>query len=95
MKHNFSREMTITHKDFLRLLPYALEQRSFTYANQCVELMEQGRSVRISLGDEMTRKIGVLSLPLTLVELEFEGFEDSEVDKFIRRFDMAYQKGGG
>lgn len=55
---------------------------------------EQG-TVEIKLSAEGIRQIASLRLPRTEVEIELAGFSDTEAAKFISRFDLAYQKGGG
>jgi hypothetical protein len=91
----YEREMTITHKDFLRLLPKAISGLDYQRNGDQIEIDDAGRSVRINLSKESSRKIASLALPLTNVRIELKNFSQSELTKFMSRFDLAYQKGGG
>ena len=54
-----------------------------------------GQLLEISLGEERQRQLGALALPVTDVRLRFSGFEVQELQRFIKRFDLVYQRGGG
>ena len=49
----------------------------------------------IELGPEGTRKIALLSLPLTKVKLVFENYSEIDLKKSLERFDRAFQRAGG
>jgi hypothetical protein len=87
--------MTITHKEFLRLLPKALSGLAFKINGNRIILNDDGRSVVIDLSTESIRKIGSLALPTTNVQIELLSFDEAESLQFMSRFDLAYQKGGG
>jgi hypothetical protein len=91
----YEREMTITHKDFLRLLPKAIAGLSYQKAGNQIEILDNGRSIKISLSNESIRKIASLCLPVTNVRIELNDFQTEDSIGFISRFDLAYQKGGG
>ena len=38
---------------------------------------------------------GLLDLPRARVTLSFQGVSPAEADEFLRRFDLAFQRGGG
>ncbi len=95
MSVTYEREMTITHKEFLRLLPKAISGLPYQVRGRQIDISHERASVRICLSEESVRKIASLALPLTLVRIELRGFEQSELQKFMNRFDLAYQKGGG
>jgi hypothetical protein len=91
----FSREMSITHKEFLRSLPPAVAPAPFTVSGRTVTIDDDGRSVRIDLSPERERRLGTLRLPVTVVEFTFQGYGRAEFDRFMQRFDRAFQRGGG
>ncbi len=91
----FEREMTITHRDFLRLLPKALNGLGYQQDGNRILVQDGQRSIHIKLSEESIRKLASLSLPMTLVYIELQGFSKSAADRFIVRFDLAYHKGGG
>ena len=87
--------MTITHREFLRLLPAALRGLDYEKKARLIFARDGPRTVQIHLADESVRKIGSLILPVTLVSVSLHGFSESESLQFMARFDLAYQKGGG
>lgn len=91
------REMSITHADFRRLLPAAAQ--GFALAGDgpgfTLSAPDGGRSLAIELGPEQQRRLGALSLPLTAVTLRFDGFDPTSYAAFLKRFDLAFQRGGG
>jgi len=91
----YEREMTITHKDFLRLLPKAINGLDYQISGDQIDIVDVDRSIKISLARESIRKIASLALPMTLVRIEFRDFSETESLKFMSRFNLAYQKGGG
>ncbi|MGH1418186.1 MAG: hypothetical protein ACRBCJ_04950 [Hyphomicrobiaceae bacterium] len=38
---------------------------------------------------------GLMALPRAVVSLTFEGVSETERDAFLRKFDIAFQRGGG
>ena len=87
--------MTITHKEFLRLLPKAISGLSYEKKGNLIEIIDQNRLISINLSAESIRKIASLALPVTNVRIELNNFQTMESARFISRFDLAYQKGGG
>ena len=90
-----SREMTITHKEFLRLLPKALNGRHFTKNGNQIVIDDEGILLHINLSKESVRNIASLSLPTTAVKIELIDMQEKDASKFMARFDLAYHKGGG
>ena len=89
------REMTITHADFFRLLPRALASYKFKISDQSIQVTMETGIVNIQLGQETTRTIGALELPVTHMKFYFKNTTDKETRQFFDKFDPAYQKGGG
>ena len=87
--------MTITHKEFLRLLPKAISGLSYQKNGNLIEIIDNKRLIKINLSDESIRQIASLSLPVTNVRIELNNFQTKDSSSFISRFDLAYQKGGG
>ncbi len=87
--------MTITHKEFLRLLPKAINGLDYQLNGNQIDIVDAGRSIKIKLAEESIRKIASLALPVTLVHIELRNFSEAEGLKFMSRFNLAYQKGGG
>lgn len=91
----FSREMSITHREFLRTLPPAVDGADFSVNENVVQVGSESRGLRIELGPERERRIASLSLPITDVRFCFTGYSEQEVRQFMQRFDLYFRRGGG
>ena len=89
------REMAITHAEFFRLLPAALRSLVYKTSGNIIHISEGVKTITIELGEESSRKIASLSLPVTKLSIRFTGYSDLDTDAFLRQFERAYQKGGG
>ena len=90
-----TREMSITHKDFFRLLPRAVNGAPVARRGNRADIATGAGRVTITLAPETVRKLGLMKFPVTLVSIEFSGFAPDEQAAFLARFDLAYQRGGG
>ena len=90
-----TRDMTITHKEFFRILPAALKELDYNIKNNIIEIHDGDKNITIVLGNETVRHIASLSLPGTRLTISFSGYNEEETAEFLRRFDLAYRKGGG
>lgn len=90
-----TREMSITHKDFFRLLPRAVNGAPVTRNGNQAEIATGAGRVKITLAPETARKLGMMEFPVTPVSIEFDGFNPADQMAFLTRFDLAYQRGGG
>lgn len=95
MKKTIRREMTITQKEFLRLLPGAVHEMTYEISGNYIHIADDPGSILIKLEQETSRMIASLRLPVTHLTLEFQNHNDEEIRRFLQRFDLAYQKGGG
>lgn len=91
-----NKQMGITRAEFLRLLPRALDSDAFDVsgAHICYRTADD-KSLGIELGSESVRQIALMQMPTMPVTLTFSGFSDTEREALLRRFDRAYQRGGG
>ena len=87
--------MSISHADFLRLLPRALGGLEFETVAGGFEARSGDARIRIRLGPERTQRFASLELPLTEVRISLSGFAAGEAEAFMNRFDLAYRRGGG
>ena len=90
-----TRNMGITHNEFFRLLPKALNGAPFSRRQNRIAVTTDNGTINITLSAESVRKIASLTLPVTEVTLEFTGFTTDTCQSFMHRFDLAYQRGGG
>ena len=87
--------MGLTHSDFFRTLPAALSALPYTVQGHDVIVNDDTRRLVISLSPEGRRRIAALSLPITQVHFTFSGYSQQDIDRFMARFDRAFQRGGG
>ncbi len=92
---SLTREMSITHKEFFRLLPKAVESAPVSHRDDAVVITTRTGRVRVTLAPETTRKLAMLEFPVTEITLEFTGFTAAARQAFLARFNLAFQKGGG
>lgn len=89
------REMSITHKEFLRSLAPAVAPATFTVQGRSISVIGAPGKVEITLSKERERRIALLRLPVVDVAIELSGFEPDALDRFLAQFDRAFQRGGG
>ncbi|MGH8750248.1 MAG: hypothetical protein ACREUV_00930 [Burkholderiales bacterium] len=87
--------MGISHADFFRTLPAALGGAAFSVNGLDVTVPENDRCLVISLSVQTERRLGLVVLPVTIVEFCFSGYSLEETRFFFRRFDPYYQRGLG
>lgn len=90
-----TRVMSITHKEFFRLLPRAVNGAPVARRGNQADIATGAGRVKITLAPESVRKLGLMEFPVTPVTIEFNGFSPSDQAAFLARFDLAYQRGGG
>ena len=95
MTEVFKREMTITHRDFFRILPKALKSYPYQQHENVVSIPLDGGEIVIILAVEQLRQIASLTLPLTNVNFLIKNVAEKSKEAFFRQFDRAYQCGGG
>ena len=91
----FARDMGITHREFFRTLSAALAPTPYTVQGHDVIITGGTRRLVITLSPEGRRRIAALSLPTTQVQFTFSGYSSQDIDRFMARFDRAFQRGGG
>ena len=93
-----SKLMSLTFQDFLRSVA-VLEGDGpdrTTAMEKAVRLPAGGGFVDIQFEKlEDVRLGGLLALPRARVSLRFWDVPENEIKKFVARFDMAFQRGGG
>ncbi len=87
--------MGISHAEFRRTLPRALEHQTYEILADHIIVTDALGTLEIRLSPEHSRKLGALTLPVTNVQFTFKGYSSSEVTSFMQRFDLYFQRGGG
>ena len=95
MDEQYKREMTISLKEFYRLLPFALRDVDFKITNNEISMPYADGNILIKPGVEYQRKIASLVLPVLHVEFSFSNISSEVIKQFYEDFDRAYQRGGG
>jgi hypothetical protein len=91
MRFPLAYDATTTREDFVRLLRLAVGGADF----RASEGAFCGRGWRIRLTPLAPLEIGIVKLERHRVEIEFDGLTADEQDRFMRRFALYYQRGGG
>ena len=91
MKFALKHEATITRADFIRILAAATGPSDFREVDG--RFCGNGWSIRLT--PIAALKIGIVQMERHRVEIEFDGLTAEEQDRFMRRFALYYQRGGG
>lgn len=89
----FDKEMSISHRDFVRLLARSLGHSDFTLKGGQISVKDGARQLHITLSEEYERRIALIVLPVTNVTFSFTGYEDAAAE--MARIDLHFQRGGG
>ncbi len=86
----------MSHADFHRIFPRVAGDTPRHLSGNVVSLTEfEGGTLRIELEPEGVRRIANLTLPRTILKFRFDGYAQSEIDAFMRRFERSFRRGGG
>ncbi|MCP3870427.1 MAG: hypothetical protein GY703_20515 [Gammaproteobacteria bacterium] len=91
----FTREMGLTHKEFMRTLPAAINPLVYEKEHSKILIPHPSGQVEIRLSDTTERCIGMIKLPRTPVAFRFSGLNHEERKVFLDRFDLYFHRGGG
>lgn len=87
--------MGLTRKEFFRNLPRALHDYHHEINDNKVIVETDDGQIKIIVGAEGLRKISRLRIPYTEITLDFSEIKKETQNKFLRQFNLYYQKGGG
>lgn len=87
--------MGLTHAEFFRILPPLVEKLSHRIQEGVVQIEDGTRRVTMTLGRQVERRLGAMRLPGFELRITFSGYERSEIDAFMARFDTVFHRGGG
>lgn len=91
MKLPRQHDATITRQDFLRILPAATGESEIHESADGFS----GRGWSLRLASIPSLEIGSVRLERQRVEIEFDGLTEEEQERFMQRFTLHYQRGGG
>lgn len=95
MEQILKREMTISHRDFFRILPKALVAYRYQQVDNTVTVYLDEGEICITLSEERVCKIASLVLPVVDVSFEMKNVVENTHSNFLKQFDRAYHRGGG
>ena len=91
MKFPLAYDATTTREDFVRVLPQATGEAELREIDG--RFCGPGWSIRLIPISPL--EIGLVRLERYRVEIEFNGLTAEEQDRFMQRFTLHYQRGGG
>lgn len=91
----FEREMGCTEAELLRWLPGAVGDRAIVLSPGRAEVDLNPGAGTLAWRPLPPRRIALLSMPRLAVTFRFDGVDEAERQRFMRRFDLYTQRGGG
>ena len=95
MTEIFEHEMTITHRNFFRILPKVLKSYLYQQHENVISVTLDEGEIVIILAEERLREIASLSLPITNVTFQIKNVAKKSKKGFFKQFDQTHQCGGG
>lgn len=92
---NFEREMGCTEKEWLAWLPQALGTHPYVLVSGAVTATIEGGMLNLCWRVGAPRLIALARIPRLLVTFRFSGLDDLQRYRFMKRFDLYMQRGGG
>jgi hypothetical protein len=92
---NFDREMGCTEKEWLGWLPQAMGQHPYKLVAQALTATIDTGQLTLSWRMGEPRVIALARIPRLLVSFRFSALDDVQRYRFMKRFDLYMQRGGG
>lgn len=89
------KEMGYSHADFFRLLPRAMGDTPYEVRGLEIDCQLRSGSLKISLGDECERRMGLVVIPRTKVTFQYDEVSDEDRAEFLKYFELRFMKGLG
>jgi hypothetical protein len=90
---HFAREVQIEREEFLRQLPGAIGNRTFTRNGNLIRIPEKNGAVWIKMTELGERHLGQLDLPMMRLDFAFEGLSDTEINDFMGTYELHTLRG--
>lgn len=87
--------MSLSEQEFFRMLPLALAPHPYTIEMRKIFVETDDGKACISISPQAPRHIASLSLPVLAVDIDFGTLSKAAAMAFVKRFDQAFQRGGG
>ena len=93
------KDMAVTHGEFMRGMERLLSGAGVSLLPSATDdemrIPWGAGTVNIRIGPQSARRLGMISLPSTLVTLTFGGLSRPEREDFVAQFDRRFQRAGG
>jgi hypothetical protein len=95
MPAEFERDYGCTEADWLRWLPGAVGAHALHLAPGAAQVEIDGGRLQLRWSPLPLRRIALVRLPRLQVGFSFDAVGDDSRQRFMRRFDLFMQRGGG
>ncbi len=92
---SFDREMGCTEKEWLGWLPEAMGSHRYQQLAQALTARIESGQLTLSWRAGEPRAIALARIPRLLVSFRFTGLDEAQRYRFMKRFDLYMQRGGG
>jgi len=92
------RDMAVTHDEFYRLIATTINDSElliFDKVNSSASFPFLKGEIIISLEEQKTRKIASMRIDHTPMNFKFINLSNDEIQTYLQKFDISFQKGGG
>lgn len=92
------RDMAVTHDEFYRLIMTTINDSHLIHVdikNASVSFPYAEGEISITLEEQLTRKLASLSIHHTPMNFIFKNITQSDIQAYLQKFDVSFQKGGG
>lgn len=91
----FERDMACTEAEWLRLLPRAIGDHPWQRDGATVQVQFEGGSLTLRWQPLPPRVIALMRMPRMQMNFAFSGLDAARRYRFMKRFDLYTQRGGG
>jgi hypothetical protein len=91
----FERDMGCTEQEWLGWLPAAMGGVVWQREAGCLSAQFSIGQLRLTWQVGEPRAIALVRIPRLMVQFEFDGVAEDERHRFMKRFDLYMQRGGG
>jgi hypothetical protein len=89
-------EMALTPEEFKRVFAQMMHGVNYTQSEYCLQIQTANLHLTVQLIPQAPRRIALLTLPVTRVELCFDNHSSlAERLAFMQCFSRSFQRGGG
>jgi hypothetical protein len=91
----FDREMGCTEAEWLGWLPNAIGENHWKLQDNSAGVRIGDGALGLTWRTELPRVIALMRIPRLIVNFRFAGLDEQQRYRFMKRFDLYMQRGGG